>query len=62
MIHAPEDVMCYAIQGTKPLWKNANVTVRDFRARSVQTQPMPYMCPCQETQGRYGAVEATQKV
>ena len=32
MIHAPEDVMCYAIQRTKPLWKNTNVTVRDFRA------------------------------
>ncbi len=24
--------MCYAVQGTKPLWKNANVTVRDIRA------------------------------
>jgi hypothetical protein len=32
MIHAPEDVMCYAVQGTKPLWKNTNVTVRDIRA------------------------------
>jgi hypothetical protein len=31
MIHAPEDVMCYAVQGTKPLWKNTNVTVRDIR-------------------------------
>jgi hypothetical protein len=34
MIHAPEDVMCYAVQGTKPLWKNTNVTVRDIRAVS----------------------------
>ena len=32
MIHAPEDVMCYAVQGTKPLWKNTNVTVRNIRA------------------------------
>ena len=32
MIHAPEDVMCYAVQGTKPLCKNTNVTVRDNRA------------------------------
>ena len=33
MIHAPEDVMCYAVQGPKPLWKNTtNVTVRDIRA------------------------------
>ena len=32
MIHAPEDVMCYAVQGTKPLWKNTNVTVCDIRA------------------------------
>ena len=32
MIHAPEDVMCYAVQGTKPLCKNTNVTVRDIRA------------------------------
>ena len=31
MIHAPEDVMCYAVQGTKPLWKNTNVTIRDIR-------------------------------
>ena len=23
--------MCYAVQGTKPLWKNTNVTVRDIR-------------------------------
>jgi hypothetical protein len=28
----------------------------------IQTQLMPNMRPCQETQGRYGAVEATQKV
>jgi hypothetical protein len=26
MIHAPEDIMCYAIQGKRPLWKNTNVT------------------------------------
>ncbi len=24
--------MCYAVQGTKPLWKNTNVTVCDIRA------------------------------
>jgi hypothetical protein len=30
MIHAPEDAMCYAVQGTKPLWKNINVTVCDI--------------------------------
>jgi hypothetical protein len=61
MIHAPEDVMCYAVQGTKSLWKNTNVTVRDINPYSIQTQPVPNMRPCQETQGRYGAVEATQK-
>ena len=32
MIQAPEDVMCYAVQGTIPLWKNTNATVRDTRA------------------------------
>ena len=31
MIHAPEEVMCYAVQGTNPLWKNTNVTVRNIR-------------------------------
>ncbi len=29
---------------------------------SIQIQPMPNMRPCQVTQGRYGAVEAAQKV
>ena len=24
--------MCYAVQGTKPLWKNTNVTVKDIRS------------------------------
>ena len=24
--------MCYAVQGTKPLWMNTNVIVRDFRS------------------------------
>ncbi len=32
MIHAPEDVMCFAVQGTKPLWKNTNVTICNIRA------------------------------
>ncbi len=32
------------------------------RPYRIQTQPVPNMRPCQETQGRYGAVEATQKV
>ncbi len=26
MIYAPEDIMCYAVQGVRPLWKNTNVT------------------------------------
>ena len=29
---------------------------------SVPPQPVPNLCPCQEAQGRYGAVEATQEV
>ena len=39
MIHAPEDVMCYAVYGTKPLWKNTNVTVRDIRAVFKHSPP-----------------------
>eukprot|EP01036_Dinobryon_divergens_P035124 gene35124-biopygen27765 len=31
MIHAPEDIMCYAVQGERPLWKNTNVTPKDIR-------------------------------
>ena len=31
MIHAPEDIMCYAVQGERPLWKNTNVTPTDIR-------------------------------
>ena len=31
IIHALEDVMCYAVQGTKPLWKNTDVTPKDIR-------------------------------
>ena len=31
MIHAPEDVMCYAVQGDRPLWKNTNVTAKEIR-------------------------------
>ena len=52
MIHAPEDVRGYAVQGTRPLWKNTNVTAKEIRQ----------VFRCQEAQGRYGAVEATQEV
>ena len=31
MIHAPEDIMCYAVQGERPLWKNTNITPKDIR-------------------------------
>ena len=31
MIHAPEDIMCYAVQGDRPLWKNTDVTPKDIR-------------------------------
>jgi hypothetical protein len=31
MIHAPEDIMCYTVQGERPLWKNTNVTPTDIR-------------------------------
>ncbi len=31
VIHAPEDIMCYAVQGERPLWKNTNVTPTDIR-------------------------------
>ena len=31
MIHAPEDIMCYAVQGERPLWKNTYVTPQDIR-------------------------------
>ncbi len=31
MIHAPEDIMCYAVQGERPLWKNTYVTPKDIR-------------------------------
>jgi hypothetical protein len=31
MIHAPEDIMCYAVQGERPLWKNTNVTPTGIR-------------------------------
>ena len=31
MIHAPEDIMCYAVQGDRPLWKNTGVTAKEIR-------------------------------
>jgi hypothetical protein len=31
MIHAPEDIMCYTVQGERPLWQNTNVTPTDIR-------------------------------
>eukprot|EP01036_Dinobryon_divergens_P061782 gene61782-biopygen27670 len=31
MIHAPEDIMCYAVQGDRPMWKNTNVTAKEIR-------------------------------
>ncbi len=31
MIHAPKDIMCYAVQGERSLWKNTNVTPTDIR-------------------------------
>ena len=34
MIHAPEDIMSYAVQGERPLWKNTNVTPTDIRRAS----------------------------
>ena len=38
MIHAPEDIMCYAVQGERPLWKNTNVTPTGIR-RVFRTSP-----------------------
>jgi hypothetical protein len=31
MIHAPEDIMCYTVQGDRPMWKNTDVTPKDIR-------------------------------
>ena len=31
MCHAPEDIMCYAVQGSNPLWINTFVTPQDIR-------------------------------
>jgi len=43
MIHAPENVMCYAVQDTKPLWKNTNVTVENIRLVSKHSPCLTYV-------------------
>jgi hypothetical protein len=47
MIHAPEDIMCYAVQGEQPLWKNTNVTPTYIR-RVFRASPCLTLCPCQK--------------
>ena len=55
MIHAPEDIMYYAVQGERPLWKNTNVTPTDIRR-------VFRVSPCLTCVLAKGVVEDTQKV